>query len=92
MTQEENVLLLKLKEIDEKITKLYELKTKITEKLLGDSEEKIFVLKIEDLPKPFMRVTVISNKSPFKDKKIIYRVAPFTEVEAKIEFLKNEPK
>lgn len=42
--------------------------------------------------KPWARLTIVDNQDPFQESDIIYRTAKFSRFEAKIEYLKNEPK
>ena len=84
--------MLKLKEIDEKIDELYEMKSRIVEKILSAKGDSTGIMYVEGLEKPWMRITLTDNFQPFMEREVIYRVASFRRYDSKIEYLKHEPK
>ena len=89
--------MLKLKEIDEKIDALYEMKSKSVARILEKKGDSVGYMKLESgdgkpLEKPWMRITLTDNLMPFSDRDVIYRTARFMRYEVKIDYLKTEPK
>lgn len=86
--------MLKLKEINEKIDELFEMKSKIISRILENKGDSIGVMKLEETEdgKPWMRVQLIDNLMPFSEKDVIWRSCAFRRYEVKIEYLVREPK
>lgn len=86
--------MLKLKEINDKIDELFELKSKLISRILEAKGDSIGVMKLDDekLAKPWMRIQLIDNMMPFTEKDVVWRSTAFRRYEAKIEYLVREPK
>ena len=86
--------MLKLKEINEKIDELFEMKSRIISRILENKGNSIGVAKLEEPVegKSWMRIQLIDNMMPFTEKDIVWRSCAFRRYEVKIEYLVKEPK
>lgn len=90
MLEEKEVLA--LYKLDQKIKELNTKKAEITSKLFKKYGETQGVVKLEGVPKPYLRVKIKDNLPKIEEGEAIFKSTGFTRFEVDVSLLKNPPK